>query len=221
MAEAREPNATPNPPPTGDAPAAPPPSEATPAAATPNDPATAASEAVDAAMSAVEKAAANPDVAMSTPNPAAAAASGKASDALAAARAAIAAVKAGKSAAASSASPSAHAGAPAAQAGAEVAGQPMPMPAFKNGSPVEVPSELDLLADVNLNVKIELGRTHMLVEDVLRLGEGSVVELDKLAGDPVDIYVNDRPIARGEVLVVNDTFCVRISEILDQSKSVG
>jgi flagellar motor switch protein FliN/FliY len=54
----------------------------------------------------------------------------------------------------------------------------------------------------------------MLVEDVLRLGEGSVVELDKLAGDPVDVYVNDRAVARGEVLVLNDNFCVRISEIL-------
>ncbi|MBL8963014.1 MAG: flagellar motor switch protein FliN [Phycisphaerae bacterium] len=73
---------------------------------------------------------------------------------------------------------------------------------------------IDLLSDVNLNVKIELGRTRMLVNDVLKLGEGSVVELDKLAGDPVDIYVNDRPIARGEVLVLNENFCVRINEIL-------
>lgn len=73
---------------------------------------------------------------------------------------------------------------------------------------------IDLLSDVNLNVKIELGRTRMLVEDVLRLNEGAVVELDKLAGDPVDIYVNERHIARGEVLVLNDNFCVRINEIL-------
>jgi len=54
----------------------------------------------------------------------------------------------------------------------------------------------------------------MLVEDVLRLSEGAVVELDKLAGDPVDVYVNDRHVARGEVLVLNDNFCVRINEIL-------
>jgi flagellar motor switch protein FliN/FliY len=80
-----------------------------------------------------------------------------------------------------------------------------------------VPGGMDLLSDVNLNVKIELGRTRMLVEDVLRLGEGSVVELDKLAGDPVDIYVNDRPVARGEVLVLNDNFCVRISEIINHN----
>lgn len=73
---------------------------------------------------------------------------------------------------------------------------------------------INLLHDVELNVKVELGRTNMLVEDVLRLSEGSVVELDKLAGDPVDIWVNERLVARGEVLVLNDCFCVRISEIL-------
>jgi len=73
---------------------------------------------------------------------------------------------------------------------------------------------IDLLRDVQLNVKIELGRSKMLVEDVLRLGEGSVVELDKLAGDPVDVFVNDRLVARGEVLVLNDNFCVRINDIV-------
>jgi len=66
-----------------------------------------------------------------------------------------------------------------------------------------------------MDVRIELGRTRMFVEDVLRLGDGAVVELDKLAGDPVDVFVNDRRVARGEVLVLNDMFCVRISEIMD------
>jgi flagellar motor switch protein FliN/FliY len=76
------------------------------------------------------------------------------------------------------------------------------------------PAALALLRDVNLKVKVELGRTMMYVEDVLRLNENSIIELDKLAGDPVDIFVNDRPVARGEVLVVNDNFCVRVSEII-------
>lgn len=71
-----------------------------------------------------------------------------------------------------------------------------------------------MLNDVNLRVRIQLGQTRMLVEDVLNLSQGSVVELDKLAGDPVDVIVNDRLIARGEVLVLNDSFCVRISEVL-------
>jgi flagellar motor switch protein FliN/FliY len=82
-------------------------------------------------------------------------------------------------------------------------------------------SSIDLLRDVDLNVKIELGRSRMLVEDVLKLAEGSVVELDKLAGDPVDVYVNDRLVARGEVLVLNDNFCVRINEIVAGVKEEG
>ncbi|WP_432799467.1 flagellar motor switch protein FliN [Poriferisphaera sp. WC338] len=73
---------------------------------------------------------------------------------------------------------------------------------------------IELLGDVDLGVTIELGRTEMLVEDVLRLTKGSVVELDKLAGDPVDVLVNGRLVARGEVLVLNDNFCIRISEIV-------
>jgi len=90
----------------------------------------------------------------------------------------------------------------------------LPLPSFSQPLPGAQPSAIDLLSDVNLHVKIELGRTRMLVEDVLRLSEGAVVELDKLAGDPVDVYVNDRHVARGEVLVLNDNFCVRINEIL-------
>lgn len=78
----------------------------------------------------------------------------------------------------------------------------------------DMSSSLALLHDVDLNVKIELGRTRMYVEDVLRLNENSVIELDKAAGDPVDVYVNGRHVARGEVLVLNENFCVRISEII-------
>ncbi|MCC7192110.1 MAG: flagellar motor switch protein FliN [Phycisphaeraceae bacterium] len=90
---------------------------------------------------------------------------------------------------------------------------PLEMPDF---SPIAAGGShgIELLSDVDLHVTIELGRTQMLVEDVLKLGEGSVVELDKLAGDPVDIYVNKRLVARGEVLVLNDNFCIRVSEIV-------
>ena len=82
-------------------------------------------------------------------------------------------------------------------------------------------SSIELLRDVELNVKIELGRSRMLVEDVLKLAEGSVVELDKLAGDPVDVFVNERLVARGEVLVLNDNFCVRVNEIVAGTKEEG
>ncbi|MBI4717322.1 MAG: flagellar motor switch protein FliN [Planctomycetes bacterium] len=86
-----------------------------------------------------------------------------------------------------------------------------------SATPSVDPKRVTMLGDVNLRVKLELGRTRMLVEDVLKLGQGSVVELDKLAGDPVDILVNDRLVARGEVLVLNDSFCVRVSEVLSSN----
>jgi flagellar motor switch protein FliN len=73
---------------------------------------------------------------------------------------------------------------------------------------------LKALHDVELDLRIELGRTELLIEEVLQLAEGSVVPLNKLAGDPVDILVNGRLIARGEVLVLNDNFCVRVAEIV-------
>ena len=88
------------------------------------------------------------------------------------------------------------------------------MPEVGSGESLGAQSGIELLSDVDLHVAIELGRTEMLVEDVLRLGPGSVVELDKLAGDPVDVFVNHRLVARGEVLVLNDNFCIRISEIV-------
>ena len=85
---------------------------------------------------------------------------------------------------------------------------------FSGSPPSTEVATLDLIRDVELDMKIELGRTHMYLEDVLRLRKGSVVPLDKLAGDPVDIYVNGRLIARGEVLVMNDNFCVRVAELI-------
>lgn len=103
------------------------------------------------------------------------------------------------------------------RAAAESATRPLDLPQFLPEVSGRPPEEIALLSDVNLNVKIELGRTRMLVEDVLRLGAGAVVELDKLAGDPVDVFVNERLVARGEVLVLNDNFCVRISEIIGVS----
>ncbi len=79
---------------------------------------------------------------------------------------------------------------------------------------------IDLLMDVSLDVVIELGRTVMPLKEVLNLGPGSVIELDKLAGDPVDILVNNKLVARGEVVVIEENFGVRITEIID-TKSVG
>jgi len=102
----------------------------------------------------------------------------------------------------------------AAQAAA-VPSTPVDLPEFAVGGTGEVDTKrVTMLSDVNLRVKLQLGQTRMLVEDVLKLGEGSVVELNKPAGDPVDVLVNDRLVARGEVLVLNDVFCVRVSEVI-------
>lgn len=103
--------------------------------------------------------------------------------------------------------------APAAQRGPQP--KPLSFPDLAHASSEPMPKGIDMISDVNVDVTIELGRTRMLVEDVLRLAEGAVVELDKLAGDPVDIYVNKRLVARGEVLVLNDNFCIRVNDILD------
>lgn len=81
-------------------------------------------------------------------------------------------------------------------------------------SPVpEGPTPVGMLYDVNLQVTVELGRTTLTIRDVLRLGPGSVVELAKQAGDPVDILANDKLIARGELVVVDSVLAVRITEL--------
>ena len=76
------------------------------------------------------------------------------------------------------------------------------------------PSNIDLLMDVSLRVSVELGRTRMQLAQILELQHGSVIELDRLAGDPVDIFVNDCIVARGEVVIVDDKFGVRITEMI-------
>ncbi len=80
---------------------------------------------------------------------------------------------------------------------------------------------IDMLMDISLNVSVELGRTKMMLQEVLELQHGSVVELDRLAGDPVDIFVNNRLIARGEVVVVDDKFGVRITELISKIGKKG
>jgi flagellar motor switch protein FliN len=75
-------------------------------------------------------------------------------------------------------------------------------------------NNIDLLLDVSMQVTVELGRTRMQLSQILELQHGSVVELDRLAGDPVDIFVNDCMIARGEVVIVDDKFGVRITEMV-------
>lgn len=92
---------------------------------------------------------------------------------------------------------------------------------FSGAPPSTEAATIELIRDVELDLKIELGRTQMYLEDVLKLRKGSVVPLEKLAGDPVDIYVNGRLIARGEVLVLNDNFCVRVAELISSEQAAA
>lgn len=82
-----------------------------------------------------------------------------------------------------------------------------------NGAPQsEVP--MSMLLDLSLNVSIELGRTRMTVQDILRLGRGSVVQLDRLRGEPIDVLVGERRFAEGEVVVIGEHFGIRITRIV-------
>jgi len=89
----------------------------------------------------------------------------------------------------------------------------------------ELPKDnIELLMDVELDVIIELGRTRMRIGDILRLVPGAIIELDKLAGEPVDVLINNKPIAKGEVVILDENFGVRITSIINQEqrlKSLG
>ena len=80
---------------------------------------------------------------------------------------------------------------------------------------------LELLMDVPLDVSVELGRTRRSIQDLLNLSPGSVVELDKVAGEPLDILINDRLIARGEAVVVNDKFGIRLTDIVSPAERIA
>jgi len=99
--------------------------------------------------------------------------------------------------------------------------KPMPLESLDAGDVTAAASSIDMIGNVDLNVRIELGRSKLAVEDILKLQTGSVVPLDTLAGDYVNVLVNDRLVARGEVLILNDNFCVRIAEITSPEERLG
>lgn len=114
--------------------------------------------------------------------------------------------------------PEDDAGAPADPAATATAARPQIRLArfgeLADSAPLNGSETLDLLMDVGLSVTVELGRTEMPVRDVLGLVPGSVIELRRSASDPVDIFVNNKVVARGEVVVVDDRFGVRITELV-------
>ncbi|BCA79120.1 flagellar motor switch protein FliN [Desulfuromonas sp. AOP6] len=79
---------------------------------------------------------------------------------------------------------------------------------------------LDFLLDVPLQLSVEVGRSKLLIKDLLQVREGSVIELDKLAGEPLDVYVNSRLIARGEAVMVNDKFGLRLTDVVSPAERI-
>ena len=92
------------------------------------------------------------------------------------------------------------------------------------GGSIKGNHNLDILLDVTLQVTVEVGRARMTIQDLLQLGQGSVMELEKLAGEPLDIFINGKQVARGEAVIVNEKFGVRITDIIspeDRVESLG
>lgn len=113
--------------------------------------------------------------------------------------------------------------------GADASPAPAPLPAsFAEISPMagtgltaSAEAPLALLLDLTLPVSIELGRTSMTVQEILRLSRGSVIQLERLAGEPIDIYVGERRFAEGEVVVLGENFGVRVTRILAPATPVA
>jgi len=92
--------------------------------------------------------------------------------------------------------------------------------ADKSAAPSDETKSLDLILDIPLTVSVELGRSKMLINDLLQLGQGSVIELTKLVGEPLEVLVNQKLVARGEVVVVNEKFGVRLTDIVSPMERV-
>lgn len=111
--------------------------------------------------------------------------------------------------------------APASQVATEVAPEQVSTPSFANFSPTTaggMSGDINMILDIPVQLTVELGRTRIPIKNILQLAQGSVVELDALAGEPMDVLVNGYLIAQGEVVVVNDKFGIRLTDIVTPSE---
>ncbi|RMF48101.1 MAG: flagellar motor switch protein FliN [Deltaproteobacteria bacterium] len=88
------------------------------------------------------------------------------------------------------------------------------------GTEAASPRSIDFLLDIPLNVSVEVGRSRILVKDLLQMSEGYVIELDKLAGEPLDLYVNSKLIARGEAVMAGDKFGLRLTDVISPAERI-
>ncbi len=125
-----------------------------------------------------------------------------------------------ETAAVSSAQPAAAAGQPRVAAVKKIDARPASFNALTDENAGTV-GNISMVLDIPITVSVELGRTRMMVKELLQLGQGTVVELDKLAGEPMEILVNGRLIARGEAVVVNEKFGIKLTDIVSPSERIN
>lgn len=105
------------------------------------------------------------------------------------------------------------------QAGAS-SPQPASFPPVQNAQTSEAPKNIDFLLDIPMSVAVYVGSAKMAIRDLLQLAQGSVIELDKLAGEPMEVVVNNKLVARGEVVVVNEKFGIRLTDVVSAAERV-
>jgi flagellar motor switch protein FliN/FliY len=114
----------------------------------------------------------------------------------------------------SGANPSTHASSPASPP------TPASFPSLDGGSAAPAPKNIDFILDIPMQVTVQVGSTKMVIRELLQLGQGSVIELEKLAGEPMEVLVNNKLVARGEVVVVNEKFGVRLTDVISAAERV-
>lgn len=109
---------------------------------------------------------------------------------------------------------------PDTQAAGGASPQPASFPPVQNTETAGTPKNIDFILDIPMSVAVYVGSTKMAIRDLLQLAQGSVIELDKLAGEPMEVMVNNKLVARGEVVVVNEKFGIRLTDVVSAAERV-
>ena len=97
---------------------------------------------------------------------------------------------------------------------------PASFPSLDGGGAVPAPKNIDFILDIPMQVTVQVGSTKLVIRELLQLGQGSVIELEKLAGEPMEVLVNNKLVARGEVVVVNEKFGIRLTDVISAAERV-
>ncbi|THJ20852.1 MAG: flagellar motor switch protein FliN [Nitrospira sp. CG24E] len=97
---------------------------------------------------------------------------------------------------------------------------PASFPPLDGGGAVPAPKNIEFILDIPMQVTVQVGSTKMVIRELLQLGQGSVIELEKLAGEPMEVLVNNKLVARGEVVVVNEKFGIRLTDVISAAERV-